>query len=158
MVSEVMTICCERLALGEVIQRAKLILQFLQRRQRRFAPLGVLLPRKDTGKELDRVAQIFCPDAELMALLGAEWAQVDAVLPDPLPSAGHKFGGMVGDFLSRRCASVCRVSMARPRSIRRRRARRYETCLSAPSRPLTIGLGAGLVEGAAGFGESCIAG
>ena len=56
MVREVVTFGDEGFALGEVVQRAELVLEFLQRRQCRLAPLGVLLAGKGAGEELDRVA------------------------------------------------------------------------------------------------------
>ena len=126
--------------------------------ERRLAPLGVLLAGKDAGEELDRIAQILCPDAELVALLGAERAQVRAVFPDPLASTREELGGVVGDFF---VAALAQVFVARPRPgldpfgdveqggaepVRAHRADR---------RP--IGLGASFVEGAAGLGVSRIA-
>src|SRR4029077_6037912 len=99
MVAEVVSIGDQRLALGEVIQRAEVVLQILERRESRLSPRGILLSGEDAGEELDRVAQILCPDAELVPLLNIERAQIRTVLPDPFPPAREQLGGMIRNRL-----------------------------------------------------------
>ena len=74
MLRELVTLGGQSLALGEVVQRAELVLKLLQRGQRRLASLGVLLAGKDAGEKLDRVAQILRPDTQLVAPFDIERA------------------------------------------------------------------------------------
>ena len=50
MVGQLVAVFDQGLALGEVVQRAKLVLQLLQRGERRFPPLGTLSPGKTPAK------------------------------------------------------------------------------------------------------------
>src|SRR5262245_36250531 len=108
---ELISVFDQGLALREVVQRAELVLQILERGECRLAPLGIRLAGKDAGEELDRVAQILGPDAQFMALFDIERAQLCAVLPDPLPSAGKKLGSVLGNGY---LAPLTQLRVARP--------------------------------------------
>src|SRR5262249_59558297 len=97
MIAEVVTVLDQRLTPSEVIHGPELILQVFQRRKPRLAPRGILFAGKDAGKELDRVTQILSPDAQFVALLDVERAQVGALLPNPLPPAGEQLSRVLGD-------------------------------------------------------------
>src|SRR6476620_3687372 len=87
MFPEVVAVGGERLSLRKIVQRAELILQLLQLGQCRLAPLGVLLAGKNAGEELDRVAQVLRPDAQLVAPFDIERAQIYTLLADPFSPA-----------------------------------------------------------------------
>src|SRR6516165_4080995 len=99
MIAEVVTVLDQRLTPSEVIQGSELILQVFQRRKRRLTPRGILFAGKDAGKELDCVTQILSPDAQFVALLDVERAQVGTLLPDPLSPASEQLGPVLGDRL-----------------------------------------------------------
>src|SRR6478672_6392668 len=158
MVPEVVAIGGERLALGEVVQRAKLVLQLLQRGQRRFPPRGVLLIWKNAGEKLDRVAQILRPDAQLVPLPDIERTQIRTGLSDAFPSARQELGGVLNDRL---IAPLAERLVARPGAglnplgdIEQCGAKAVGTHRAGGR---SISLGAGSDEGAMGLGESRIA-
>src|SRR5262245_17493683 len=108
-----MAIGGQSLALREIVQRAELVLQLLQRGESNFAPLGVLFAGKDARKELDRVAQILRLNAQFVTPFDIECPQICTLLADPLSPAREQFSGM---FANRLLTPLAQVRVARPRS------------------------------------------